>query len=72
MKSIIKGSARPPEVNLAIGKSLLDMAMLHNALFVARMESKANVADGPSRDCYNLVTKLRARFVFTQAAALGL
>lgn len=63
LKAIIKGSARPPEVNLAIGKVWLDMATKHNALFAARVESKANVADGPSRDDLALINGLNAKYM---------
>ena len=61
--SIVKGSCCLAELNPAIGKLWLDCAALNFALVVCRVESKANVADGPTRDFFSLLEELDAVFV---------
>ena len=59
----MKGSVRPVELNLAIGKAWLDMAVKKVALYVARAESKSNIADGPSREDLSILYVLKAEYV---------
>ena len=48
---------------MVIGKLWLQVARLVCDLQVAGVESKANVADGPSRDDFSILTTLGASFV---------
>ena len=63
MSAIIKGSSRLPEVNSGIGRLWLDMARERIALVLARVESKANVADGPTRDVFDYLDRLDAKYI---------
>ena len=60
LKSILKGSSRHPEMNMGIGKLWLEMACRQIACFAAHVESKANIADGPSRNDFTLLRNLNA------------
>ena len=50
------------EVALAIGKLWLHLASLGTDLYAARVESKANIADGPTREDLSLLAELGATF----------
>ena len=59
--SILKGSAKSnSELNLAIGRFWLDLANNRVAPFFLRVESKANIADAPSRDSTEELERLGA------------
>ena len=45
------------------GSTWLQLASWRTVLYTARVESKANVADGPTRDDFSLVARLQAAFV---------
>jgi len=47
--AVAKGEGHNEECNLVIGKGWLEVAGLDCDLHVARVESKANIAEGPSR-----------------------
>jgi len=61
--AIAKGGGHSEESNMTIGKLWLSVASLDIDLHVARVESAANIADGPSRDDLSLVRELQATFV---------
>ena len=63
LRSILKGSSRHPEMNMGVGKFWLDMAQFQIACYVGRVESSANIADGPSRNEFELLTALSAVYV---------
>ena len=62
-ESLMRGSSRAAEVNMLAGSTWLQLASWRTALYTARVESKANVADGPTRDDLSLVARLSATFV---------
>ena len=49
---LVKGSSLGPELNELVGRMWLHLAKEQVAMFCARVESKSNVADEPTR--YNL------------------
>ena len=55
-----KGSAHNNECNLVIGKIWLRVAAIHADLHAARVETHANIADGPSRDDFTGMQSLGA------------
>jgi hypothetical protein len=61
--SILKGASKCHEVNLGIGKLLMDVAVGDIGFYVARVESKANISDEPSRLKFDLVELLGASYV---------
>ena len=61
--AILKGGSGAPEVNMAVGHLWLDLAAFAVDLRVARVESKANVADGPSREDLSELDRLKAHYV---------
>ena len=64
LHSILKGSAKiNQELNIAIGKMWLDCAKNNMALHFLRVESKANVADDPSRGRFDILVDLGAKRV---------
>ena len=60
LHSLLKGSSGSPEANELVGSLWLSLARDFVDLFCARVESKSNVADGPTRNCFQWVEKLRA------------
>jgi len=62
-KCIIKGSGGSPEANLAVGRLWLELSETRTAFEVWRVESHANVADGPSRFRLDEVIELEAEYV---------
>jgi len=58
--SLTKGTAKAPEVRHVAGELWLECARRQVALFLARVESKANIADDPSRGDVTLLTSLGA------------
>ena len=59
---VITGAYRLPEVSFAIARLWIHMAEEEIGLQAWRMELKANVADGPTRDYYVVVNRLKAEF----------
>ena len=57
---LIKEACRLPEVNFAIARLWIHMAEEEIGLQAWRVESKANVADGPTREYYVVVNMLNA------------
>ena len=63
LHALINGSGRAPELNFGVGMSWLDMAARDISLHLGRVESKANLADGPSRNDFCMLQGLSAKFV---------
>ncbi len=61
--SLAKGGGGGPESHMLVGDLWLDLAEAQVDLQVARVESKANVADGPARELLNYLVELGAQFV---------
>ena len=61
--AILKGSSRAPEVNIAVGHLWLALAQQSVGLHVARVESGANVSDGPTREEFGDLQRLGAVWV---------
>ena len=61
--NLIKGSSIAADLNQAIGSLWLDIARLQIGLHAVRVESKANIADGPTRGFLSLLGELGASFV---------
>eukprot|EP00971_Amphidinium_carterae_P331919 6465766-Amphidinium_carterae.1 len=58
-----RGSCRAAEVNLGIGYFWLQAAERNMCVWLARVESEANIADGPTRNCWTHLQKLGANKV---------
>ena len=63
MFNVRNGSSDSPEVCLAVGHLWLTLGKLGTDLHAARVESKANIADGPTRDFLDILGYLGATFV---------
>ena len=63
LHSIINGRGGAEDLNLAVGAVWLDLARMQVALHVVRVESAANIADGPSRDRFEDVVGRGAELV---------
>ena len=61
--ALISGRAGVDDLNMGIGKTWLMIAGAGLALHVVRVESNANVADGPTRDDLSFLEELGADFV---------
>ena len=61
LHSFIGGSSRQPETNLMIAQFWLHMAALGCEVRFVRVESHANIADGPTRSCLTWLEMLGAR-----------
>lgn len=61
MGGFIKGASRQPETNLMMGKFWLRAAARKQAVNFWRVESKANIADGPTRHDLELLQELGAQ-----------
>ena len=60
---ILRGSSVAADLNQAIGFLWLDVAKAGVGLHCERVESHANIADGPTREFLRLVEELGAVFV---------
>ena len=60
---LLRGSCAAADLNQAIGRIWLDIAKLQVGLYVVRVESRANIADGPTREYLDLLYELDAVFV---------
>jgi hypothetical protein len=58
--TMLQGSACSGDVNQITGKVWLKIASLRSALHLERVESLANVADGPTRDSFKHLEDLKA------------
>ena len=63
MYCVRNATGAAPEIALAVGKLWLQLADMQTDLHGARVESKANIADGPTRDDLSYLHQLRAQFV---------
>ena len=61
--SLARGGGHNPECNVIIGKVWLAISELDLDLHAARVESHANIADGPSRDFFEYLHSLHATFI---------
>ena len=59
--SCIKGSSHSPEINLFVGRMWLGLAFFKIDVVFVRVESEANIADGPTRDDVKLLEALGAK-----------
>ena len=57
------GGGHCPEIQLALGQFWLALAKMGTDLFAARVESKSNIADGPTRQDLSSLHALGASFV---------
>ena len=58
--SVLKGSSRADEINVMVAHLWIDCADRGMGLCMARVESAANVADGPTRHRWDLLRRLGA------------
>ena len=63
LAAILKGASRCPKVNMTFGQLWLEFACHRVGFAGYRAESKANIADGPTRDHFVLLEELGAQFV---------
>ena len=61
--ALAQGGGHNPESNMIIGKIWMQLATFDTDLHAARDESEANIADGPTRDSFELLTRIQAKFV---------
>ena len=61
--ALIAGGGNQPEVNAVVGRTWLTVCDLNCHAIFGRVESKANVADGPTRDDLTWVQALNAQYV---------
>ena len=61
-RGVLKGSGGGPEVNEVIGRFWSELARARVGFQIFRVESKANVADGPSRGMLADMRQLNASF----------
>ena len=64
--ALARGGGHNPESNMIIGKIWLHLANINTDSHATRVESAANIADGPSRDSFELLNSMHARFVEPQ------
>ena len=60
--ALLKGGGKALEINLPIGRFWLAMAKHRIGFYAARVESKANIADGPTRHDLSEVEELGAQW----------
>ena len=63
LSSLVKGSCNNPEINIGIGHFWMTMCNSHIGFCACRVESKANLADGPTREELIWTKRLNAIFV---------
>ena len=63
LHALLKGSSKSPEANVMVGRMWLNLCCTQTVLFCQRVESKANIADGPTRHDFSEVSRLGATFV---------
>ena len=62
LHSLVKGSSLSVEMNAIVGNLWLHLARVGTDLFVERVESAANLGDGPSRNCLDDLRLLGAEY----------
>jgi hypothetical protein len=60
MSCLIKGSSRASDINSSIGYIWKDLVILGIGAHFTRVESKANVSDGPTRSRFEVLHRLAA------------
>ena len=63
MMGVIKGSCGASDINAAIARIWMDAVECNIGMHLCRVESKANLADGPTRDDWRYLQRLNAVFV---------
>ena len=63
LHATLNGGGRAAEVNVLVGGFWAEAARLRCDVALGRVESAANVADGPTRGCYAWARKLNAVYV---------
>ena len=63
LHALVHGTLLAPEANEIVGRPWLNVAAQQVALFSQRVESKANIADGPTRHDLSEVSKLGSTFL---------
>ena len=61
LHALVRGSCKRAEVNIATGAIWGEQVTRSNSLVVARVESRANIADGPTRNNFSILQMLGAR-----------
>ena len=62
LRGLVKGSCTALDMNQAIGYVWLQVAELNLGLLGLRVESKANIADGPTREYLDLLNERGAQY----------
>ena len=60
LHNLLKGTAASEEANYLVGRLWLELAEAETHIFVQRVESKSNIADGPTRASTDYIKKLNA------------
>ena len=60
LHAVMKGGGGRPECNNVVGRLWLELAAASVDLHVARVESGANPADGPARDFFEVLQRVKA------------
>ena len=63
LHGLLSGRAGADDLNYAVGQAWLDMTSMGISMTGTRVESKANVADGPTRDYFEILVNKGATFV---------
>ena len=63
LHALLGGGSHGPEVNAVVGRFWIQVAVHDCAVRIGRVESRANLADGPSRNFLSWVHSLRATFI---------
>ena len=66
LHNLLKGSSLSPEMNFLVGQFWLSLTAVQSSLFVERVESSSNVADGPTRHDVSHMERLGAKRVEPQ------
>ena len=61
--SVVAGRGSAPDHNAAIGRIWLDFAALGVAVHLVRVESACNVDDGPTREDFSYLLRLKAEWL---------
>ena len=63
LHALLKGGGGGPESHMCVGRLWLELAKAGVSLHVGRVESAANIADGPTRDDLATLASLKAQWV---------
>ena len=61
--AVLRGGSAVADANLIVGKLWLEVARMQISLYLHRVESKANIADGPTRYDFGMLEELGAQYV---------